>query len=393
MSWQLFVASRYLTSKHKEKFISIISLISILGIAVGVAALIIVIAVMSGFDNDLKEKIIGTNAHMVVESDYGINPSGDFLAKVLETPHVKAASFYLHGQALIRSNDDVTGVIVKGIDQENEERISRIKSYLTQGSLDFSGSGVIIGSELASRLKLKLGDPISIISSADTHGRVFKIRGIFTSGMYEYDMNLVYVDIKEAEDLFASRGLVSGLSVKVDDAFNAPAIKKELIAKLGAPYTLRTCMDMNKNLLSALKLEKTVMFLILILIVIVAGLNIASTLIMTVLEKTKDVGILKAIGASNFNIMKIFAIEGAIIGILGTALGTALGIGLCWCLKTYKFITLPQDIYYIDKLPVRLELQDISIIIVLSFLISLAATIYPACKAAKLEAVEALRYE
>lgn len=392
-SWQFFIASRYLTSRHKESFISIISLISILGIAVGVAALIVVIAVMSGFDNDLKEKIIGTNAHMVIESDYGIPPSPEIISKVMSTPHVLAASFYIHGQALIQKNENVMGVVVKGIEPGNEQNVNKLKSYIMQGSLELGEDGAVIGSELASRLKLKLSDKLTLVSPADTQGRIFKVKGIFTSGMYEYDMNLVLIDLKKAQSFFGAPTVVSGIGVKIEDAFNAPLVKKEILKKLGPPFTVRTWMDLNRNLLAALKLEKTVMFLILTLIVIVACLNIASTLIMTVLEKTKDIGILKAIGASNTNILTVFAIEGGLIGFLGTVAGTIIGITLCWCLKTYKFISLPQDIYYIDKLPVKLEASDVVLIIAASLLISLVATIYPARKASRLEAVEALRYE
>ncbi|MBN1526712.1 MAG: lipoprotein-releasing ABC transporter permease subunit [Candidatus Omnitrophica bacterium] len=393
MAWQLFVSSRYLTAKPKERFISLISAISILGVAVGVAALIVVIAVMSGFDNDLKDKIIGTNSHIVVEADYGMPPAEDMIADIIATPHVKDASFFLTGQALIRKEGNITGIIVKGIVPEREARVTGIAGYVKEGSLEFGKDGIVVGSELARKLDIGVGDSISVVSPALPKGMDFTVRGIFNSGMYDYDMNLAYIGLAKAQELFGVKGLASGVSVRADDAFNVASVRRSLQMKLGAPFAVRTWMDLNKNLLAALKLEKTVMFLILTLIVLVACFNIASTLIMIVLEKTRDIGILKAIGASNGHIMGIFALQGAMIGFLGTAAGTGIGLFLCWLLKTYRFISLPKDIYYIDKLPVNLQLHEVMTIIIASLAISLIATLYPSHRASRLDPVEALRYE
>lgn len=393
MGWQLSISVRYLTSKHRERFISLISIISILGVAVGVAALIIVISVMSGFDDDLKEKIIGTYSHIEITSDFGAAPSQDITGKILKAEHVRAVSPFLHGQALIRFRGSVTGVMVRGIDPQSEVKTNRIGEYIKEGDLSLGDRGLAIGMELASKLGVRLGDKVTLITPGNINGIDFNIAAIFKTGMYDYDSGLVYTTIPASQELLAAANLISGYSIRLDDAFNVEKAKRSLRLGLGSAYSVRSWLDLNRNLIEALKLEKTVMFIILALIVMVACFNIAGTLIMTVLEKTKDVGILKAIGASQGDIMAIFAMQGTMIGLIGTAIGASLGLILCWCLKTYKFITLPSDIYYIDKLPVKFQAGDIMLIVCASVAISMIATIYPAYKASKLDPVEALRYE
>ena len=393
MNWRLFVSIRYLASKRKERFISVISLLSILGVALGVAALIVVISVMSGFDNDFQQKIIGTNAHIVIDSPYGIKVDPEFRNTLMSVPHVAGASFFLSGQALVRKDEQVTGVILRGIDPDGEMTVTKIDDYIKEGDIRFRKGDVVIGIELARKLGVDIGDGLRLVTSSCVDGRNFKVRGIFASGMYDYDSNLIYTSIADGQDLLALVGTASGIAIKVDDMSNVTKVKKSFQDMVSPPTVVRTWMDANKNFLTAIKLEKTVMFIILTLIVMVACFNIASALIMTVLEKTKDIGILKALGASRFDIMAVFALQGAMTGVMGTALGALTGIALCWILKTYKFITLPSDIYYIDKLPIRMEAGDVAVIILSSLAISFLATLYPSYKAARLDPVEALRYE
>lgn len=393
MRYELWVSFRYLVSRRKERFISIISFISIMGVAVGVCALIVVLAVMSGFDRDLREKIVGTNSHIVVEKEGGISDYNKLVERINKMPNVVASAPFINGQALVREKEQVLGVIFKGINIELEKNVTNIEKYLKKGTSLLKKDTVLIGKELALRLGLDVGDSISLISAADPKPKLFKIVGIFDSGMFEYDMNLVFTSLEGAQDFYETGDFAGGIGIKLSNLYKADKIKNEIQKELGIDYWVRSWTDLNKNLFSALKLEKTTMFIILALIVLVACFNIASTLIMMVMEKTKDIGILKSIGATNLSIKKIFIFNGFFIGFLGTVLGAGGGFFLCYLLKTYQFIKLPRDIYYIDRLPVNLEMFDSVAVIVAAILISLASTFYPAIQAARMEPVEALRYE
>lgn len=393
MRYELFVSLRYLFARRKEKFISAISLISIAGVALGVCALIVVIAVMSGFDNDLREKIVGTNSHILIERQNGIADYDAVVEKVQAIKQVVAASPFINGQVLLTHNDDISSVILRGIDPPNEARVTKIREYIIKGKLDIGQGEIIIGEELARRLGIFYQDSVNIVSPVTRKTYVYRVAGIFNSGMYEYDAGLVFCSLADAQQLYGLGALASGVGVKVGDVYKAPLVRNEIQRALGYPYWVMTWQDANRNLFSALKLEKTVMFIILALIVVVAAFNIASTLIMMVSEKTKDIGILKSIGATNSSIMSIFTIEGILIGVFGTLLGAAGGLGICQLLARYKFIDLPRDIYYIDKLPVLVQQQDIVAIIAAAFVIAFLATLYPAHQASRLDVVEALRYE
>ena len=380
-------------AKRKMKFISLVSLISILGIALGVMALIVVIAVMNGFDKELREKIVGVNAHLVIEKLEGIDNPQSLVERLNNTEHIRGAAPFINGQALFKAEEAVTGVLLRGIEYSHERKVTNLEKYLVAGSLDLNDEGIVIGSELAQRFYLDLGDEVAIISPSGARTFNFKVAGIFTSGMYEYDLNLVLTNIEAAQKIFNLQGRVGGIGVRLDNLYQAKALGRSLQESLGYAYHIRDWMSLNRNLFSALKLEKTTMFVIVALIVVVACFNIAGHLIMMVMEKTKDIGILKAIGATNRAISRIFTLEGLMLGLSGTALGAAGGTLLCFLLKTYSFIKLPRDIYYIEKLPVEMRWIDSIIIVVCALAVSLLATIYPARQAAKLNPAETLRYE
>ena len=405
MKYEWLISFRYLKARRKHKFISLISLISIFGIAIGVCALIVVISVMNGFDQDLMQKIMGMNAHMSIERYQGIESYQDLIPNIEQIDNVKSAAPALLGQVIIRCQKRVRGIVIKGIDLPQEQKISDIKNYILKepkNCLPKEEKNIILGKELAESLNISLGDQIEIISPANLikEGRkrpiIIKLTvvNIFESGMYEHDSGLAFVDLTIARKIFGIKDdIISHVHVKLKDEGEIKKTKKELQLLLGSRYRVQTWFEQNKNLFSAIQLEKTVMFIILTLIVLVAAFNIVSTLIMIVMEKTKDIGILKALGVPAKDILKIFSLQGFFIGLVGIVFGGCSGLGLCLILKKYNFIKLPNDIYYVTKLPVAINFIDVLLILGFAMIISLLAALYPSYKAARLNPVEALRYE
>ena len=416
MSFEFFVSLRYLKAKRKQTFISIITLISIGGVALGVTALIVVLAVMSGFENDLKNKILGLNAHILVLSWDNVVEDHPRLKKEVEAvPGVVGATPFILTQVLLSTPRQVTGAVLRGLETDSARRVIILDRIIRTGSwkaLEETGPaggekggpdlpGIILGQELAKQLSLTLGDSVSVVSplgEVTPLGRVPKMRqfrlvGTFESGMYKYDSTISFTSLKEAQSFLGMPGRVTGLEVKTRDIYEAAEIARDIKNKLKFPYWTKDWMRMNKNLFSALKLEKLVMFIILTLIILVAAFNIVSSLIMVVMEKTKDIAILKSMGATAASILKIFVLEGLIIGVVGTCLGLAGGIGLCEILKRYQFIKLPSDVYYISSLPVLMKGTDILFVVAATLGITFVATLYPAWQASRLDPVEAIRYE
>lgn len=393
MRYESFVTFRYLLRQRKYSFLSLTTLISIAGVAVGVMALIVVIAVMSGFDSDLKERITGTNAHLLIQSIGGMEDPQSVSDTLASFEEITGSAPFVHGQAMVKVEKWVHGVLLRGIDPEKESSVTRIQHYLKEGSFDLRKGEILVGEEMARKFHLGVGDPLKVISSSRTKGETFRVGGIFRSGMYDYDLNLVFVSMPDAQHLFDMEGVVSGMNVRLRDVEEAEKVKRNVQGRLGETFRVLSWADQNRNLFNALALEKVAMFVILSLIVCVACFNIASSLIMTVMEKTKDIGILKAIGSSNRSIRLVFSLQGFFIGAAGTALGALGGFGLCALLKRYPFIRLPQDIYYIETLPVEIQWVDSFAIVLAATVLSWLATLYPAWRASRLDPVEAIRYE
>ncbi|NOX21191.1 MAG: lipoprotein-releasing ABC transporter permease subunit [Nitrospirae bacterium] len=407
MPYQLLIAIRYLRSKKKKKGISFNTLITTGGVMVGVMALIVVLSVMSGFHEDLRKKILGVNAHVVVMNFRGgIADYKGVIDKLRSIDEVEAASPFVLGQVMISKADAAHGVYLRGVDPAYEGSTTTISSHMKVGRLEALSKkgglpGVIIGNELAAILNAYIGDIVNIVSPVGEIGpmgmlprvRQFRVVGIFEIGMYEYDANLILTSLKAAQEFFKTGGSVTGVELRIKDIYRASEIRKIVPKVLGPAYFARDWMQMNRNLFSALKLEKFAMFIILTLIVVVASFNIVSTLIMNVIEKQREIAILKAMGATNRGIMGIFIFQGLIIGVLGTVLGIIGGYILCYLIGTYEIIKLPADVYYLSHLPVKTKAMDFVVVSISAVLISLASTVYPAYQAAKLNPVEPLRYE
>ncbi len=407
LPYQVFIALRYLRSKKKHRGLSVNTAISIGGVAVGVMALLVVLAVMSGFQQDLQKKILGANAHIIVRDYRGAMSGYDRVASALKDQKdvVSFAPFVL-GQVMVSYEKRAHGVYLRGIEPDVEKKTTEIIQHIKEGSFaglsESSGlPGIVLGGELAANLGVFVGDTVNIVSPIGEIGpmgmlpkvKQFKVVGIFEIGMFEYDSNLVLTGMKAAQDFFGMGNDISGVEVRLDDIYKAPQVTKRLQSALGFPYDVMDWMSMNKNLFSALKLEKFAMFVILVLIVLVASFNIISNLIMNVIEKSREIAILKAMGATNSGIMTVFMLQGLFIGLIGTFIGITGGYLLGYVLNTYQLIRLPADVYYLNHLPVLMKFSDFIMISASAILISFLATLYPAWQAAKLDPVEPLRYE
>jgi len=416
MRYEWFIGLRYLKAKRKQTFISIITVISIVGVWLGVMAMIIVLSVMSGFEKTIKEKILGTQAHLVVlkANQQGMDQYEEVLKQVEEVKGVVSAAPFILNQIMLSSESNVTGGVIKGIDPDRVGKVTELAHNMKAGRLqDLKGEsdspGIILGVELAKNLGVSLNDAIQVVSPLGTltpmgmmpKMRRFRVVGIFYSGMYEYDNTMAYISIESAQKFFGMGNRVTGIEIKTSDIYKVKEIGKEIRKRLGFPFWTKDWMEMNRNLFSALKLERIMMFILLVLIVLVAAFNIISTLIMVVMEKYKDIAILKSMGAPSKGILKIFVIEGLVVGVVGTILGAISGLLVALNLSEIQgllerllgFRIMASDVYYIDKLPSQVNPMDVGLIIGTAILISLLATLYPSWRASRLDPAEALRYE
>lgn len=378
------------------------TVISVLAVMVGVMTLVVVLSVMNGFRAEFMSKIMGVNAHLIILNGRGSFKDHEKVAEIAANVRgVIDATPYIYGMGVVNNSGNVSDLVLRGIDVGSVSKVLSIDSMIQRGSLASLGDRhdglpcIILGSELSKKIKTTPGDILKVITSSGKmiKTREYKITAIFNSGMYDFDVRMGFISLKEAQDLFGLGQRVSGLEIKVGDVSKSDIIARNIQEKLGKPFWTRDWKDMNRNFFIMLKQQKAVFFVILTMIVLIGALNIISTLVMVVMEKTKDIAILRAMGASARSIMSVFILQGLLVGIVGTLVGLSSGILICHLLTRYQFITLPGDVYSISTLPVRVESVDVLFVSLVALLTSLVASIYPAWHASNQNPAEAIRYE
>ncbi|MBX3676530.1 MAG: lipoprotein-releasing ABC transporter permease subunit [Rhodocyclaceae bacterium] len=413
MQYELFIGLRYTRAKRRNHFISFISLISMCGIALGVAALIVVLSVMNGFQKELRTRILGVASHVQISG-----PGGELAAwqqaadQAAQHPQVRAAAPYVAAQGMLSFDQTVRGALVRGILPDAEENVADFNQYMRGGSMQVlkpGEFGIVLGAELARALQVFIGDKVTLIAPQGLvtpaailpRLKQFKVVGLFEAGMYEYDSGLALVHLADAQALYRMEDRVSGVRLKLDDLFAAPRVARELLSRVDGDVRIADWTRSHANFFRAVQIEKNVMFIILLLIVAVAAFNIVSTMVMAVTDKESDIAILRTLGASPGSIMQVFIVQGALIGVIGLALGLAGGIALALNIdvvvpaieRLFNTQFLAKEVYYISELPSDLQWRDVGVITAVSFVLTLLATLYPSWRASRVNPAEALRYE
>jgi len=405
----LWVAGRYLRTRRQSGFISLLTGISIGGVAVGVTSLLTVMAVMNGFESEVQTRIAGTDAHVVIlgENAAGVSEPKALARRLARHPEVVGVAPFVYTKAMVFREGLTEGMVVKGVDLAAERTVTTVGAHL-EPALDSiplvtvqGGPGIVLGSELAARLGARIGDKVGLVSMVGSPGmalgfapriRTFVVVALFTSGLYTYDSSFGFTAIESAQDFFGFGSNVTGLEIKIRDMFQAVRVADELLRPLGRQdLRANNWIELNRNLFTWMKLEKAVMFVILSLIVMVAAFNIVSTLFMVVLEKRRDIGVMKALGASDEMVLRIFLWKGFLIGAAGTLVGAVFGEVLIEVLRRYPLVQLPGDVYFIERLPLRPELGDFAAVILAALVLCVAAAAYPAWRASRLDPVESIR--
>jgi len=409
LPYEIFVSLRYLKTKKRYGTISLNTFISIAGVVIGVATSIITLSVMTGFQGYFRDKILSAMPHIVVMEFTGSGVKHDkaLQEKVEKIPHVTASTPFIYAQSMVTTRDRMQGVVVRGIDPATEASVTDLAKNMVAGTLkdlhqnERTLPGIIIGEDLARKLGVSVGDPLTMVNPLGEEtpmGMVpkmkkFEVAGLFDAGMYDYNTGFVYIALPDAQKFFDMPGRISGVQVRIDDIYNADRISSAIQAAIGYPFYTRNWMEMNKNFFSALLLEKIGMSLILVVIIIVASFNIVGTLTMIVMEKNREIAILKSMGSSARSIVKIFMFAGLAIGFVGTAIGVIIGYGAVTLLTTTDIVSLPKDVYQVSRLPLSISGLDVLVISLTALGISFIATLYPAWQAARQDPVEVLRYE